>query len=61
MQPVACQHWLSQKDHKVNKTITTMNLDENEIGDGGALALAEGLKATVCLVRAMLFVWPARQ
>ena len=41
-----------------------MRLEQNKIGDGGAIALAESLKATllmsVRLVRAMLSVWPAR-
>ena len=63
-QPVACQHWLSQKYHEVNKTITEMYLYDNEICDGGAIALAESLKAALLisfrLVRAMLFVWSAR-
>ena len=40
-----------------------MLLNENKIGDGGAIALAESLKATLLtcfrLVRAMLSVSPA--
>ena len=40
-----------------------MLLNDNKIGDGGAIALAESLKATLLtcfrLVRAMLSVWPA--
>jgi len=32
------------KCRKVNKTITTVNLRKSEIGDGGAIALAESLK-----------------
>ena len=41
-----------------------MNLSANDIGDGGAIALAESLKATLVMrfrpVRAKLFLWPAR-
>ena len=64
VQPVACQHRLSEKNHKANNTITGMTLLNNKIGDGGAIAMAESLKATLVmtfrLVRAALFLWPAR-
>ena len=33
--------------HKANGTITDLNLDGNKIGDDGARALADGLKATL--------------
>ena len=60
-QALASTGW---KCHKVNKTITTVNLRKSEIGDGGAIALAGSLKATLVmrfrLVRATLFLWPAR-
>ena len=50
--------------HKANATITKMYLHENKIGDGGAIALAASLKATLVMrfrpVRATLFLWPAR-
>ena len=46
---------------KANDTITRMDLDENKIGDEGAMAFAESLKATlvtcVLQVRATLFSW----
>ena len=48
---------------EANNSITEIFLDENNIGDGGAIALAESLKATLLtcfrLLRAMLSVWPA--
>ena len=41
-----------------------MYLNKNKIGDGGAIALGESLKATLVmsfrLVRATLFLWPVR-
>ena len=56
-QALASTGW---KYHKANATITELNLAGNNIGDGGAIALAESLKATLLmgfrLVRAMLFV-----
>ena len=51
-----------RKSHEANNSITEISLFENNIGDGGAIALAESLKATLLtcfLVRAMLSVWPA--
>ena len=48
---------------EANNSITEIFLGDNNIGDGGAIALAESLKATLLtcfrLVRAMLSVWPA--
>ena len=35
-------------DHKANTTLTGLRLDNNEVADAGATALAEALKATVC-------------
>ena len=53
-----------RKYHKVNKTITKMYLWKNNIGDGGAIALAESLKATLVmrfrLVSSTLLLGPAR-
>ena len=34
-------------DHKANATLTELNLYDNRVGDAGATALAEALKATV--------------
>ena len=52
-----------RKSHEANNSITEISLSKNNIGDGGAIALAESLKATLLtcfrLVRAMLSVWPA--
>ena len=46
---------------KANDTITTMSLESNNIGEAGATALAESLKATlvtcVLQVRASPFPW----
>ena len=51
-----------RKYHKVNKTITMILLEYNMIGDAGAVALAESLKAMfvtcVLQVRSALFLWP---
>ena len=50
-----------RKYHKVNKTITMIELYNNKIGDAGAVALAESLKATLvtCVLRVhvSLFLW----
>ena len=53
---LSAKHALSQarastswKYHEANKTITEMSLSQNEIGDGGAIALAESLKATLLI------------
>ena len=50
--------------HKVNKTVTEINLYWNNLGDGGAIALAESFKATLVMkippLRATLFLGPAR-
>ena len=35
------------KDQKANATLTVLNLSSNIVGDGGAAALADALKATV--------------
>ena len=53
-----------RKYHKVNKTVTAITLQSNSIGDAGATALAESLKATLVmrfrLVRSTLLLGPAR-
>ena len=50
-----------RKYYKVNKTITVIDLKFNKIGDAGAVAFAESLKAMfltgVLQVRATLFSW----
>ena len=65
----AGNQWLAssghpRKYHKANKTITAIQLSDNKIGDGGAIALAASLKATLVTrfrwVRATLSLWPAR-
>ena len=62
VEPGACQCWLEY--HEANKTITEMKLHKNEIGDGGAIALGESLRAMLvtCVfqMRASLFLWPVR-
>ena len=64
VQPGVCQYWFLAKSHEANNSNTEKSLHDNNIGDGGAIALAESLKATLLtcfrLVRAMLSVWPAR-
>ena len=48
--------------HKANGTITTLVLDKNTIGDVGAVALADALKATfaMCFQCAQdMFLWPS--
>ena len=35
---------------QVNKTVTNLNLSDNEFGDKGTIALAEALKVSFCLV-----------
>ena len=35
------------KDQKANATLTALSLFVNRVGDGGAAALADALKATV--------------
>ena len=35
------------KNYKVNSSLTELNLRHNKVGDAGAVALAEALKATV--------------
>ena len=40
--------------HKANHTIECLNLGGNEIGDGGAIALADGIKA---LLMMLCFLW----
>ena len=58
------RHWFTLRHtfRKANDTITTMLLWNNEIGDAGAVALAESLKARIvtCVlqVRALLMSWP---
>ena len=46
---------------KANDTITTIYLHQNKIGDDGAVALAESLKATLvtCIlqVHVSIFLW----
>ena len=61
VQVVATIGLRSQIFRKANDTITEMYLFNNKIGDGGAIALAESLKAMfvtcVLQVRASLFLW----
>ena len=48
----ACSQALAStvwKDHKANDTITTLDLGFNNISDGGAIAMAESLKATLLM------------
>ena len=62
VQSGGCHHWFSLRHtfRKVNDTITKLNLGSNEIGDAGAIALAESLKAMIvtCVlqVRVSLFL-----
>ena len=51
---IVTQTW---KIHEANTSLEELNLGENEVGDAGALALAEALKATHVLC-ASCFVWP---
>ena len=47
---------------KANDTITTTNLGNNTIGDAGAIALAESLKATLvtCVLQVRASLFPSR-
>ena len=47
----------SVNDHKANTSLTALWLDSNEVGDAGAAALADALRATIltymkCVFRA---------
>ena len=37
------------QDHKANTSLTELNLWNNKVGDAGATALAEAVKATVLM------------
>ena len=39
--------FLYSKNSKANSSLTVLNLWKNDVGDAGAVALAEALKATV--------------
>ena len=43
------------KDQKANATLTELNLWNNRVGDGGASALADALKATVLTCKKCVF------
>ena len=52
---------VSVKDHKANTSLTALNLQFNKVGDNGATALADALKAAVltckkCVFRALFGV-----
>ena len=63
VQSGGCHHWFTLRHtfRKANDTITKLDLGSNEIGDAGACALADSLKATlvtcVLQVRVSLFLW----
>ena len=63
VQSGGCHQWFSLRHtfRKVNDTIAVMYLDRNTIGDAGAVALAESLKATLvtCVLQVCvsLFLW----
>ena len=42
-------------DHKANASLTALNLQWNKVGDAGATALAEALKATVLMCKKCVF------
>ena len=42
-------------DHKANATLTELNLYDNRVGDAGATALAEALRATVLTCEKCVF------
>ena len=42
-------------DQKANASLTTLILDNNRVGDGGAAALADALKATVVTCKKRVF------
>ena len=46
--------WVSVKDHKANATLTVLKLG-NIVGDGGASALADALKAAVLTCKKCVF------
>ena len=43
------------KDHQANTSLTTLDLEGNEVGDAGATALADALQATVLACGQELF------
>ena len=45
----------SVKDHKANATLTKLSLFKNRVGDAGATALAEALKAPVLTCEKCVF------
>ena len=45
----------SVTDHKANATLTKLNLYDNRVGDAGASALADALKAAVLTCKKCVF------
>ena len=45
----------SVNDHEANGTLTKLDLYKNRVGDAGAAALAEALKATVLMCKKCVF------
>ena len=45
----------SVKDHKANTSLTALNLQWNKVGDAGATALAEALRATILTCKKCVF------
>ena len=41
---------MTRLDTQVNKTVQTLGLKDNEIGDQGTIALTDALKVSFCLV-----------
>ena len=54
-----CSHFFvgmgAVTDHKANGTLTKLDLCKNRVGDAGAAALAEALKATVLMCKKCVF------
>ena len=60
VQSGGCHHVFSHDTfRKGNDTITTIYLHQNKIGDAGAVALAESLKAmfVTCILHVSMFLW----